>query len=238
MFIVEHRGSFHLVSNIQRLADPPQGQTVHGAHHRHLRPGAVHDAVKQDLGKVVASGAVLHIEEHHGLPPGIGQAGGQSRSGEVSYRIPIRDILYFFSDRRKLTCVTRQRSYSFYGKLDALETELGSGFVRIHQRYLVRAAAVDTISGSQVCIGETALPVSRSCQQSALLGNALDNSMEAAVKAPDKRITLRCRVEKGMLMLKVSNALTGEETAELRSTKADSSRHGFGLPGMREIAGR
>lgn len=65
--------------------------------------------------------------------------------------------------------MTQQRSYSFYGKLDALETELGSGFVRIHQRYLVHAAAVDTISGSQVCIGDTTLPVSRSCQQSALL---------------------------------------------------------------------
>ena len=72
----------------------------------------------------------------------------------------------------------------------------------------------------------------------ALLGNALDNAMEAAVKAPDKRITLRCRVEKGVLMLKVTNALTGEETAELHSTKADSAQHGFGLPGMREIAGR
>ena len=35
-----------------------------------------------------------------------------------------------------------------------------------------------------------------------------------------------------------ANALTGEETAELRSTKADSAHHGFGLPGMREIAGR
>ena len=72
----------------------------------------------------------------------------------------------------------------------------------------------------------------------ALLGNALDNAMEAAFKVPDKRITLRCRVEKGMLMLKVTNALTGKETAELRSTKADSAHHGFGLPGMREIAGR
>lgn len=91
------------------------------------------------------------------------------RNGEVSYRIPLKDILYFFSDRRKLTCVTRLRSYNFYGKLDSVEAELGSGFVRIHQRYLVRAAAVDAISGSQVRIGETALPVSRSCQQSAML---------------------------------------------------------------------
>lgn len=72
----------------------------------------------------------------------------------------------------------------------------------------------------------------------ALLGNALDNAMEAAVKARDKQISLRCRVEKGVLMLKVSNALTGEEKDDLRSTKADRARHGFGLPGMREIAGR
>lgn len=72
----------------------------------------------------------------------------------------------------------------------------------------------------------------------ALLGNALDNAMEAAVKARNKQISLRCRVEKGVLMLKVSNALTGEEKDDLRSTKADRARHGFGLPGMREIAGR
>lgn len=72
----------------------------------------------------------------------------------------------------------------------------------------------------------------------ALLGSALDNAMEAAVKTRDKQITLRCRVEKGILMLKVSNALTGEETEDLHSTKADSAHHGFGLPGMREIAGR
>lgn len=72
----------------------------------------------------------------------------------------------------------------------------------------------------------------------ALLGNALDNAMEASVKTRDKQITLRCRVEKGVLMLKVTNVLTGGETKELHSTKADSAQHGFGLPGMREIAGR
>ena len=72
----------------------------------------------------------------------------------------------------------------------------------------------------------------------ALLGNALDNAMEAAVKAQDKQITLRCRVEKGVLMLKVTNALTGREAEDLHSTKTDGAQHGFGLPGMREIAGR
>lgn len=72
----------------------------------------------------------------------------------------------------------------------------------------------------------------------ALLGNALDNAIEAAVKAEDKRVRLRCRVDKGMLMLKVTNALAGDERADLGTTKADKENHGFGLTGMREIAAR
>ena len=72
----------------------------------------------------------------------------------------------------------------------------------------------------------------------ALLGNALDNAIEAACRAGDKRVLVRCRAEKGMLMLRVENALTGEETPGFATTKADKTRHGFGLAGMREIAAR
>lgn len=36
------------------------------------------------------------------------------RSGEVYYRIPLQKILYFSSDRRQVTCVTADRSYTFY----------------------------------------------------------------------------------------------------------------------------
>lgn len=72
----------------------------------------------------------------------------------------------------------------------------------------------------------------------ALLGNALDNAIEAARKAEDKKISVRCRAEKGMLMLKVTNALAGDEREDLATTKADQKHHGFGLAGMREIANR
>lgn len=72
----------------------------------------------------------------------------------------------------------------------------------------------------------------------ALLGNALDNAMEAAVKAENKSVTVRCRADKGMLMLKVRNALAGDERDDLATTKADKKYHGFGLAGMREIAAR
>ena len=72
----------------------------------------------------------------------------------------------------------------------------------------------------------------------ALLGNALDNAMEAADKAGDKKIFMRCRSDKGMLILKVRNALAGDEREDLATTKPDQKHHGLGLAGMREIAER
>ena len=72
----------------------------------------------------------------------------------------------------------------------------------------------------------------------ALLGNALDNAMEAAEQAEDKSVTLRCRVEKGLFMLRLENAYAGNLPPGLSTTKADKASHGFGLAGMREIAER
>lgn len=94
-------------------------------------------------------------------------------NGDTHYRIPISNILYFASDRRQVRCVAKGRAYTFYAKLDKVAEEVGAAFVRIHQRYLVRAGAVDRIEGSDVilCNGEQ-LPVSRSYQQSALLALA------------------------------------------------------------------
>lgn len=72
----------------------------------------------------------------------------------------------------------------------------------------------------------------------ALLGNSIDNAMEAAQKAADKEIRLRCRTDKGLFMLRVENALAGDEQPDLSTTKKDKAAHGFGLAGMREIAAR
>lgn len=76
----------------------------------------------------------------------------------------------------------------------------------------------------------------------ALFGNALDNAIEAAKEAQDKRITVRARTDKGLLMLRVTNAYAGErqqlQKGLFSTTKADKASHGFGLAGMREIAAR
>lgn len=91
------------------------------------------------------------------------------RNGEGTYRISKASILYFSSEKRQVTCVTRTRSYTFYAKLDDVGEEVGRGFVRIHQRYLANAAAVERIGGNEVRIGDAALPVSRAYQKEAML---------------------------------------------------------------------
>lgn len=95
------------------------------------------------------------------------------RNGDIYYRIPISNIFYFASDRRQVQCITQGRIYTFYAKLDSVATEVGKEFVRVHQRYLVRSGAVDHIENGEVVLrnGER-LPVSRSCQQAALLALA------------------------------------------------------------------
>lgn len=96
------------------------------------------------------------------------------------YRVPYGDILYFYSDKRQVVLVTAKGEYPFYDKLDAVADAVGSGFVRIHQRYLVRAAAVDRIEGAVVRVGEASLPVSRACRagaMAALAQNMLDRRL-------------------------------------------------------------
>ena len=90
-------------------------------------------------------------------------------AGEITYRIPYAEILYFVSDRRQVTCVTKEKEYTFYRKLDQVAQEVGTAFVRIHQRYLVRVQAVRQFAGNQVFVGDHVLPISRSCQQAAML---------------------------------------------------------------------
>ena len=90
------------------------------------------------------------------------------RNTDGLFRIPKKSIRYFCSDRRQVTCVTDTRRISFYARLDEVAGQVGAPFVRIHQRYLVRAGAVDRVEGSTVVIGDETLPVSRSYQSTAL----------------------------------------------------------------------
>ena len=77
-----------------------------------------------------------------------------------------------------------------------------------------------------------------------LLGNALNNAVDAAAKCPDRDrryIRLRISVEKGMVMIHLENRFCGrlDFDGELpRTTKQDKRYHGFGMKSIRLITER
>lgn len=64
------------------------------------------------------------------------------QNGDGVYRLYQDEIQYFYSEKRKVVAVTREKELSFYAKLDEVEARVGRTFVRIHQRYLVNAIGV------------------------------------------------------------------------------------------------
>lgn len=84
-----------------------------------------------------------------------------------TWRFRLCDILYFYSDKRKVTLVTRNGEYPFYAKLDNVVRQLANRFVRIHQRYLVNPMAVDYLTGDFVTLGDAKLPCSRRYKEAA-----------------------------------------------------------------------
>ena len=80
-------------------------------------------------------------------------------------RLPLKDILYFKSDRKKVTAVTKSGAEEFYGKLSDVESELPGHFTRIHNRYLVNTASVSRLTSTSCFCGDEELPVSRAYRQ-------------------------------------------------------------------------
>lgn len=94
---------------------------------------------------------------------------------EGTWRFKISDILYFYSDKRKVCLVTDKGQYPFYARLDEVEGLLSPGFVRIHQRYLINPAHVDYLGSESVTIHGQNLPCSRKYREPAL--NKIARSM-------------------------------------------------------------
>ena len=88
-------------------------------------------------------------------------------NSDGTYRFELRDIFYFYSEKRLVYVVTEQREYGFYGKLDEVEEKLLHKFIRIHQRYLVNPHHVAHMGSQLVDINEKELPISRSLKEEA-----------------------------------------------------------------------
>lgn len=90
------------------------------------------------------------------------------KNTDGTFRIPYKSIAYFYSEKRKTILVSGGKEYSFYGRLDEAAAQVGSRFVRIHQRYLVNADKVEHIGRDEISVGGKTLPVSRSMKAEAM----------------------------------------------------------------------
>lgn len=66
----------------------------------------------------------------------------------LNHKVPIRDILYFESNRRKVYIVTEKEEFELYGKLNEIEEILKISkavFLRIHQSFLVNYKHVERL---------------------------------------------------------------------------------------------
>lgn len=90
-----------------------------------------------------------------------------------TFRIPLSDIKYFYSEKRLIHIKLDNQSgspqldHSFYEKLDNIEEQLKNKFIRIHQRYLINPDYVINISSNNVTLLDTNLPISRALKETA-----------------------------------------------------------------------
>lgn len=88
------------------------------------------------------------------------------RYARKTYKILLRKVLYFSSEKRKIKVLMEDgKEYSFYKKLDKLEEELKESeveFLRIHQSFLINGRQIEMLYSGYVKMynGED-LPISR-----------------------------------------------------------------------------
>lgn len=192
-----------------------------------------------------------------------------SRHEEMKQRQKLAEIreAYYQNLQREQTGVRTLR-HDMHNHISTAQVLLKNGDTEGVQRYLAELACSPELSGGkQYCQNDIADAVISSktslmdeygiqadieislpadlafpeVELCSLLGNALDNAIEAAQKAEEKRITLRARSDKGALMLRVENTLAQlprQENGKFKTSKKDTAFHGYGFAGMQEIVKR
>ncbi len=94
----------------------------------------------------------------------------EQKGGAV--KLPLSQVFYFKSDRKKVRAVMEDGTEEFYGSLSEMEDKLPAFFVRCHNRYLVNLNYVTRVEGKICICGEEELPVSRSSRQELLVAFA------------------------------------------------------------------
>ena len=78
----------------------------------------------------------------------------------------------------------------------------------------------------------------RSFDLNVLLGNLLDNAIDASMQTEDKKLKITIKLDKGILFLNICNSchrIAGGRSDFLETTKDDKVNHGIGLKNVRRI---
>lgn len=80
----------------------------------------------------------------------------------ATQRIPLTDIYYIESNKRKIILHTKKELVEFYEKMETMEQMLKEkGFLRCHQSYMVQKRYVTGFSRNDIMIDGISVPVSR-----------------------------------------------------------------------------
>lgn len=78
----------------------------------------------------------------------------------------------------------------------------------------------------------------RSFDLNVLLGNLLDNAIDASMQTEDRKLNITIKLDKGVLFLNICNScqkIADGRSDFLRTTKKDKANHGIGLNNVRRI---
>ena len=79
-----------------------------------------------------------------------------------SYKILYKDILYFYSQNKKISMITKEKEIQFNGKLKEIFTRLPHNFIMIHQSYIINLDYISEASYELVKMqGGTLLNISQ-----------------------------------------------------------------------------
>lgn len=84
-------------------------------------------------------------------------------ANKTKHIISKRQILFFQSDKNKISLYTQNNVYCFYGKLsDLTKTITFSDFLQVHKSYLINPYHIKSSTLHSVIVGRYSIPISRS----------------------------------------------------------------------------
>lgn len=88
------------------------------------------------------------------------------KSGYDLIKVPTADIRFIMSESEYVTYFLKDRKIMSYNSLKSLEIQLdSSNFMRVHRSYIVNKSFISGISGRNLLLGDTKVPVSKTYLQ-------------------------------------------------------------------------